>query len=184
MSRAGATAALVVTAALLGLAGAAAAQDEDAATGKVLDLRAKVLDLERKVTSQGGAVARTDQGRQVRVGLSADVLFAFNSARLTSRSQKALREAAAAVDREAGGVVRVEGHTDSKGGNAYNRRLSEQRARAVERELSKLVEADVTYKVRGRGESAPVAPNAKKDGSDNPAGRRLNRRVEIRYGRR
>ena len=162
----------------------AAAQDEDSATGKVLDLRVKILDLERKVTSQGGAVARTDRGRQVRVGLSADVLFAFNSARLTARSRRALSEAAAAVDREAGGVVGVEGHTDSKGSDAYNLRLSERRARSVERALSRLVEADVSFRVRGRGEGDPVAPNQKNDGSDNPAGRRLNRRVEVRFGRR
>ena len=184
MSRARATAALGVAAVTLGLAGAAAAQDEGAATGKVLDLRAKVLDLERKVTSQGGAVARKDQGREVSVGLSADVLFAFNSARLTGRSRKALQEAAASVDREASGGVRVEGHTDSKGSPAYNRRLSERRARAVERALSRLVKADVSFRVRGRGESDPVAPNAKKNGGDNPVGRRLNRRVEVRYGRR
>jgi len=184
MRRARATAVAAAAAALLWLAGGAAAQDEDAATGKVLDLRVKILDLERKVTSQGGAVARRDKGREVRVGLSADVLFAFNSARLTGRSRKALAEAAAAVDREAGGAVRVEGHTDSKGSNSYNRRLSERRAQSVERALSKLVKADVSYKVRGRGESDPVAPNAKKDGSDNPAGRRLNRRVEVRFGRK
>jgi OmpA-OmpF porin, OOP family len=184
MIRARATAAVGAAAAVLGLAGAAAAQDDEAATGKVLDLRVKILDLERKVTSQGGAVARRDEGREVRVGLSADVLFAFNSARLTGRSRKALSEAAAAVDREAGGVVRVEGHTDSKGSNAYNQRLSERRARSVERALSRLVDADVSFRVSGRGESDPVAPNQKKDGADNPAGRRLNRRVEVRFGRR
>jgi outer membrane protein OmpA-like peptidoglycan-associated protein len=184
MIRASATAAVCAAAAALGLAGMAAAQDEDAATGKVLDLRAKVLDLERKVTSQGGAVARIDKGREVRVGLSADVLFAFDSARLTRRSRKALAEAASTVDREAGGVVRVEGHTDSKGSHGYNQRLSERRARSVERALSRLVDARVSFRVRGIGEREPVAPNTKKDGSDNPAGRRLNRRVEVRFGRK
>lgn len=62
----------------------ASAQDNSAAgpptRAKVLDIRAKVLDIERKVTSLGGAVSRTDSGKQVRVGLSADVLFRFNSA--------------------------------------------------------------------------------------------------------
>jgi outer membrane protein OmpA-like peptidoglycan-associated protein len=54
----------------------------------------------------------------------------------------------------------------------------------VEAALSRLVQADVSFRVRGRGESDPVAPNTKKDGGDNPVGPRLNRRVEVRYGRR
>jgi outer membrane protein OmpA-like peptidoglycan-associated protein len=38
-----------------------------------------------------------------------------------------------------------------------------------------------SFDVSGKGESEPVAPNENDDGSDNPDGRALNRRVEIRY---
>lgn len=78
----------------------------------------------------------------------------------------------------------VEGHTDNKGAPGFNRRLSLRRAQAVKRALGRLVRGDAAFVVRGRGEAAPVAPNEKKHGEDNPAGRQLNRRVEVRFGRR
>jgi outer membrane protein OmpA-like peptidoglycan-associated protein len=37
------------------------------------------------------------------------------------------------------------------------------------------------FQVRGYGEADPVAPNRRPDGSDNPAGRRQNRRVEVKF---
>jgi len=179
--------AAAVAAVALG-AGAAVSQaqerpDSEASTAKIRDIRPKVLDIERKVTSQGGAVSRRDDDRRVNVGLAADVLFRFGSAKLTSKSKKALREAASAVDEGATGTVAVQGFTDSKGSPSSNRTLSTRRAGAVRRALAPLVKGKVRFKVSGRGESAPVAPNTGKDGKDNPAGRRLNRRVEIRFRR-
>lgn len=40
---------------------------------------------------------------------------------------------------------------------------------------------DLTFEVEGLGETAPVAPNQKEDGSDDPKGRAQNRRVEIEF---
>ena len=59
-------------------------------------------------------------------------------------------EAASRVDREAGGVVRMEGHTDSKGSPGYNQALSERRARSVERAPSRLVDARVSFRIRAQ----------------------------------
>jgi outer membrane protein OmpA-like peptidoglycan-associated protein len=59
-------------------------------------------------------------------------------------------EAASTVDREAGGVVRVESHTDSKGSPGYNQPRSERRARSVERALSRLVGERVSFRIRGQ----------------------------------
>lgn len=68
----------------------------------------------------------------------------------------------------------VAGHTDSEGEDAYNQRLSEQRAEAVMQWLTgKGVDA-ARLTSEGLGESRPVADN----GSD--AGRALNRRVQLR----
>ncbi|SHE24911.1 OmpA family protein [Actinomyces glycerinitolerans] len=55
---------------------------------------------------------------------------------------------------------------------------AEQRAQAV---LDALEQDGVTapLEAEGFGETRPVAPNENEDGSDNPAGRQLNRRVEI-----
>lgn len=58
--------------------------------------------------------------------------------------------------------------------------LSQRRAQAVVAALTPLT-AGVHYSVAGRGEADPVAPNTKPDGSDNPAGRALNRRVTVAF---
>ena len=77
-------------------------------------------------------------------------------------------------------MVTVEGYSDSKGGRSVNRQLSQERANAVKDWLVKngnVPAASIT--ARGFGEQNPVAPNTNADGSDNAAGRALNRRVSI-----
>ncbi|WP_082127017.1 OmpA family protein [Allosalinactinospora lopnorensis] len=77
----------------------------------------------------------------------------------------------------------MDGYTDSKGADSHNQPLSEERARAVEEELSGLVgTADITFAVEGHGSANPVAPN-EIDGEDNPEGREKNRRGEVRFPR-
>jgi len=73
----------------------------------------------------------------------------------------------------------VEGHTDSKGADDYNQTLSEKRARTVKDWLVARGALAGTAAVQGWGERRPVAPNAKGDGSDDPASRQKNRRVEV-----
>ena len=73
--------------------------------------------------------------------------------------------------------MEVGGHTDAKGSDAYNQALSERRAQAVVdalRQRGVATDMDAT----GHGEAKPVAPN-EIGGQDHPAGRQLNRRVEI-----
>lgn len=69
--------------------------------------------------------------------------------------------------------LRIEGHTDDQGSDAYNMKLSQQRAQAVVDWLvGKGVEVS-RLEAKGYGESRPVADNGR------PDGRALNRRVEI-----
>lgn len=71
-------------------------------------------------------------------------------------------------------------HTDGKGSDAYNQKLSERRADSVRQWLGqKEGLAQVKMTTQGFGAARPVAPNTNKDGSDNPEGRQKNRRVEI-----
>lgn len=105
-----------------------------------------------------------------RVTLQSDVLFAFDSARLSPAARRRIADAAREVARRRPRSVVVEGFTDSRGGAAYNLRLSQRRAEAVERALP-----GITANAVGRGEGAPVASNA------TAGGRELNRRVEIRF---
>lgn len=66
------------------------------------------------------------------------------------------------------------------GRHAYNQPLSERRARAVPDWLVKNGGASAaTITTRGWGKSKPIAPNTRPDGSDDPEGRKKNRRVEI-----
>jgi OOP family OmpA-OmpF porin len=68
----------------------------------------------------------------------------------------------------------VEGHTDSDGSNAYNQKLSEDRANAVKTALvTRGVKADNLSTV-GFGETKPVATNKTK------AGKAKNRRTEVK----
>jgi outer membrane protein OmpA-like peptidoglycan-associated protein len=76
--------------------------------------------------------------------------------------------------------VRIEGHTDAKGSDAYNQKLSERRAQSVRQWLVQKEGVDGSKMApQGFGARKPVAPNNKPDGSDDPEGRQKNRRVEI-----
>ena len=58
--------------------------------------------------------------------------------------------------------------------------LSEQRATSVKNWLVKYAQIDAeVINTKGLGESDPIAPNSKADGSDDTDGRTKNRRVEI-----
>lgn len=73
----------------------------------------------------------------------------------------------------------LRGSTDSHGGDRRNRVVSLRRARLVAAYLAGRGIARSRMTLVGLGEDRPIAPNAKPDGSDDPIGRALNRRVEI-----
>jgi outer membrane protein OmpA-like peptidoglycan-associated protein len=100
--------------------------------------------------------------------------FATARARIMPDSFGLMNQVAQAI-RESTDIkkVRIEGHTDSRGSDAYNQKLSERRANAVKKYLlRKKVPADRLEAV-GRGETKPVAPNS------TAKGREANRRVEF-----
>lgn len=109
-----------------------------------------------------------------------DVLFEFNSSRLTIDAQDKVSHIASILRKKAAERrVSIEGHTDSIGSNSYNSALSTQRAQAVAHELSADGVREKRLATRGFGEKYPVAPNTREDGTDNPSGRAKNRRVEV-----
>ena len=72
------------------------------------------------------------------------------------------------------------GHTDNKGSKNYNLKLSKRRSQSV---ADYLINQGIDRKrlvVLGHGEEKPIAANQLPDGTDNPEGRKLNRRIEIR----
>jgi outer membrane protein OmpA-like peptidoglycan-associated protein len=117
---------------------------------------------------------------EIRIEMSADVLFDFDKADLKPAAASSLEKIATVLKNYPTSRVTVEGHTDGKGTAAYNDRLSRRRAAAVVTWLeARTTERQARLTVRAIGAARPVAPNTKPDGSDDPEGRRRNRRVEI-----
>lgn len=159
--------------------------------GRSLAIRPVVLQivgLEGGIAGAGqGIVATVQEVRQamaelgaretaleVKVDLPADVLFDFDSADVRPDAAQALAHLATVIRAYPTGRVQIEGHTDAKGNDTYNQRLSERRAASVKSWLTEreAIPAD-QLATRGAGESRPVAENT------TDAGRQRNRRVEV-----
>ena len=147
--------------------GAAAGAAVGAAVGRKMDKQEEEL---RQI--EGVEVSRPSEG-EINVRLTSDILFDYNSAALRPASRETLNELATNFARYPDNQIIVEGHTDSTGSDAYNQKLSEQRASNV---ADYLIDRGVTSRnviVYGYGESQPKSSN------DTAEGRQLNRRVEI-----
>ncbi|MFA1551523.1 OmpA family protein [Actinomadura chokoriensis] len=120
----------------------------------------------------------TSSKSDITLNLRSDVLFDADSAKLSSRAKAVLDEAAQQIKAKATRSLTFEGHTDGKGVDSQNFKLSQERAQAVMTEMKSRLGDDFTYIARGRGEAEPVA---KEGGSDDVAARARNRRVEIYY---
>jgi outer membrane protein OmpA-like peptidoglycan-associated protein len=164
-------------------------------TGRQIEARDQALDeQDRLIEQQRQELAKNRQlleelkrhkldvretSRGVVVNLP-DVLFEFNSARLTANAQEKVFHIASVLQKQANDRrVAVEGHTDSIGSESYNQALSQRRAQTVVAVLSSDGVRESRLSSRGFGERYPVAPNTHADGTDDPNGRAKNRRVEV-----
>ena len=104
-----------------------------------------------------------------------DVHFEFNSAKLTAADKDKLNVIAARLKKDAANAqLKVTGYTDSVGSDAYNLKLSKERAHSVvEYLIASGIPRSQFVSVAGAGESHPVASNS------TPEGRAQNRRTEI-----
>ncbi|MGH6925311.1 MAG: OmpA family protein [Propylenella sp.] len=154
---------------------------------RVLDLEFRILDLdiaEMEVAGAPSNLAVEETETEIRIALSADVLFDFDRSDIKQEAAEALAQVAAVLREHPGQPVRIEGHTDSRGADAYNQALSEDRALSVRDWLADEEGVDASaFEIAGFGESRPAAPNEHPDGSDDPEGRQKNRRVEIVIGK-
>ena len=108
-----------------------------------------------------------------KVAFNADTFFDFDKSTIKPEGRNILDQIAQQSQQLALESVIAVGHTDSVGTEEYNQALSERRAASVKNYLvSKGVPADQII-ASGKGESAPVASNATREG------RAQNRRVEI-----
>lgn len=134
---------------------------------EIYDLGKGIEDVETTKASGGNTV----------VTLDTDILFDFDSSELSDTAKKKIKDLV--KDLPTDSEITVGGHTDSKGEDDYNKKLSEDRAKAVAEVLTS-ANSDLDVTAKGFGESEPVVSN-EKNGKDDPEGRAKNCRVEIRY---
>ena len=112
----------------------------------------------------------SERGQVVTFG---DVLFDTGRADLKPDSQRDFQGLADFLAQNPERQIRVEGFTDSTGGEGFNQSLSDRRAEAVARGLERLGVARERVTVMGYGKQYPVADNT------SAQSRQLNRRVEV-----
>ncbi len=112
-------------------------------------------------------------------GESLALYFEYDRAELHPRALKQLEVIAALMKADPSKKLRIAGHTDEKGEDDYNIRLSRGRAEAVKKQLAFLGVPAAQVETTGLGKAQPLSPNKKSDGTDDPEGRSHNRRAEI-----
>jgi len=113
------------------------------------------------------------QNENLKITMNSEISFDYNSARLTPAFFNSLTKVADILNRYNRSTIRIIGHTDNRGSDAYNQNLSTQRAQSVKQFLSDRGVDSRRIEAVGRGEQEPRASNATE------AGRQLNRRVEM-----
>ncbi|PZD79070.1 OmpA family protein [Mesonia sp. K7] len=104
---------------------------------------------------------------------SKTILFDLNKSTIRKESYDALNSIASIMNEYPNAKFHIEGHTDSQGSDAYNMKLSKERAASVMTYLSGHGVSASRITSEGYGESRPIATNK------TAAGRQQNRRVEI-----
>ncbi len=110
-----------------------------------------------------------------------NIEYEFNSAELTAVAKSTIDNYLLKVLNDNPTIkVEIGAHTDDRGSDDYNKKLSQQRAESVVKYLTQKGVNSKRLVAKGYGESKPIAPNSNADGSDNEAGRQKNRRTEFK----
>lgn len=145
-------------------------EQADAAALMALQQAGRAEGLERDLEAL--QARKTDRGMVVTLG---DVLFDTGKATLQPGARRSVAQLVDVLGRHPQRRVLIEGFTDSVGSDEMNMALSQRRAEAFQRELSKGGIASDRMEVRSWGEANPVADNG------SAAGRQQNRRVEVLF---
>ncbi|MFM5892835.1 MAG: OmpA family protein [Novosphingobium sp.] len=134
----------------------------------------QIKTLREQTSGTGVDVSETDGGKAILVNLPDGVTFDTGSATLKPEFRAVLDKVAQSMIDYPQSLIDVYGHTDSTGSDAFNQRLSEQRASTVMNYLISRGVPAARLRSQGFGETMPVASN------DTLDGRAKNRRVEIK----
>jgi len=108
-----------------------------------------------------------------------NILFAFDSNVLDNNAKESLKALRAILENYPGLRIEVAGYTDAIGTAVYNKNLADRRAQAVIDHITASgISSDRIVKT-AFGKSNFAAINVNRNGSDNPEGRKYNRRVTI-----
>lgn len=138
-----------------------------AVIGHQMDKQAREIEK----TVPGAKVERVGEG--IVVEFSSNVLFGFDSKNLSSDAKNNLDKLVKVLNVYPDTDIEIQGHTDSKGAESYNQKLSVQRAKEVASYLNNNGIANRRINTKGFGESSPKYDN------DTESGRSQNRRVEF-----
>ena len=109
------------------------------------------------------------------------IYFAFNQSNLSQNSIVILNEITEAMRFYPSIKLIITGYTDSNGSISYNQKLSLERAKVVKDFLSNHNISEERVEIIAKGINNPIANNKDTDGTDNPKGRMLNRRVTFSF---
>lgn len=127
----------------------------------------------------GGDVYYTPLLKNPQGGDTLVIYFEFDSEGLTPRTQRQLSIVTALLRLDPNKTITISGHTDAKGGKEYNEGLSNKRAESVRAFFVANGVSPNQVVTEAHGAQHPRMPNTNTDGSDNPDGRKGNRRTEI-----
>jgi outer membrane protein OmpA-like peptidoglycan-associated protein len=153
--------------ALGAIIGAAVGGTAGVLIGKKMDKQAQEI----KTEVPNATVERVGEG--INVTFNSGVLFGFDKSDLTATAQTNIKQLATILNKYPDTYVRVEGHTDTTGTDAYNNALSERRATAVASYLKTQGVAASRVQTFWYGSKQPVVPN------NSDANKAKNRRVEF-----
>ncbi len=105
--------------------------------------------------------------------------ISFNKFKLDKKSKEGLIDLYNFLNENSDLKIQIVSHTDSKGAESYNQKLSQKRAESVVRFLVSRGISKKRLSALGKGESEPIAPNTLANGQDNPTGREKNRRTDF-----
>lgn len=112
-------------------------------------------------------------------GDSIVLYFEFDDSDLDERTKRQLKIVSQVLKADSNRKIRITGHTDAVGNKAYNTQLSAKRAAVVRNALGEMGLKPEQIEVEAAGAEQPRRANFNEDGTDNPAGRRVNRRAEV-----
>ena len=119
------------------------------------------IQIPKGINAVKTTVRKTAKSCERRLSVVGDALFDFDKSDLRPDAEETLSAAVPGIEKLGGRPNRIEGHTDSKGSDAYNQKLSEARARTVRDWLAGRNAIPAATPIRGYGRSMPVAPEHK-----------------------